>query len=55
MGTSLKWAIIAATTPYVRGCEKEGGESFLYDNEFGVMMYANRVKNLRKMILQTCL
>ena len=42
VGTSLKqrnfWLKLC---PYVRGCEKERKDRFLYDNEFGVVIHVH--------------
>ena len=41
VGASLKQGnFLPKLCPYVWGCEKEGSDGFLYENEFGVVIYA---------------
>ena len=41
VGTSIKQAnVLPKLCPYIWGCEKEHNNSFLYDNDFGVVIYA---------------
>ena len=68
VGTSLKQGnFLPKLCPYVWGYEKERSDGFLYDNEFGMVIYARtgpkhesgdgrkQRKKLCHMILQTCL